>query len=366
MCVARVDLVRNFSSWVDMLSLKQTNRLAVTAVIFAMVFFCETTGLAAGRIDDVEISPDLKRVVVKCEGPVDERMSSSVHRSSLLVIDLPGADLGDIERSTRAGREAGLEVRVSKTRSGARLVLDFGGAAAPEHKIRRVGDYLMVFLGDWIPKAAPSKRRAAAPPRPARHHPQTVQPGPNPPARSVLNSSSLTIKSVEVINGVIVLQVANRTKPAGNYRVELGINFDQLGFNVANVQSINEFRKPTALNGVSDRLWSKAAVSGIRIGPRKTAVAYLTKRTNAMNNRTLPKIGKDGSQAINESGLSRLRKNHRSLLAASRLGHDARIQRTIFPIKAAVTFHQARQGKWSTSIFSQAPKFSFDPSEQHQ
>ena len=96
---------------------------------------------------------------------------------------------------------------------------------------------------------------------------------------------------MEVVDGVIVLQVANRTKPTGNYRIELGINFDQLGFSVANVQSIDEFRKPTALSGGGDRLWSKAAVSGIRIGPRKTAVAYLMKRTNALNHGALPNIG---------------------------------------------------------------------------
>ncbi len=364
MRVAEADPVRKFSPQVDMLSLKQTNCLTVTAIIFAMVFFCESTVLAAGTITDVKISPDLKRVIVRCKGPVDERMSSSVQRSSLLVIDLAGVNLGDVERSTRAGREAGLEARVSKTHSGARLVLDFGGAAAPEHKIRRVGDYLMVFLDDWTPKAAPPKKTAAAPPIPARH-PQVVRPKPNPPARLALDSSGLTIKSVEVVDGVIVLQVANRTKPAGNYRIDLGINFDQLGFSVANVQPIDEFRKPTALGGGDDRLWSKAAVSGMRIGPRKTAVAFLTKRTNEPKAGILPKIGKDGNPTINESGLDLIRKNYRSPFTLSQRSHGAWIQRSIFPTKAGVTFHQARHSKWTTSIFSQASKFSFDPSESH-
>jgi hypothetical protein len=348
-----------------MLSLKQTNCLTVVGMVFAVVCFCESASLAAGRIDDVKITPDLKRVIVKCGGPVDEKMSSSVQRSSLLVIDLPGAVLGDVERSTRTGREAGLEVRVSKTHSGARLVLDFGGAAAPEHKIRRVGDYLMVFLGEWTPKAVPPKKTLAAPTvRPAPPA-QAARPKPNPPAKLALNSSSLTIKSVEVIDGVIVLQVANLTKPAGNYRVELGINFDQPGFSVANIQPIEEFRKPTALSRNVDQLWSRAAVSGIRTGPRKTAVAYLMKRTNEMNIEALGKIGKDKNQAPNASGLSRLRKNHRSPFAASRPSHDARIQKTIFPARAAVTFHQARDHERTTSIFSQASKFSFDPSELH-
>ncbi len=348
-----------------MLSLKQTNYLVVIAIIFAVVFFCESTGLAAGKIEGVKISPDLKRVIVKYKGPVDERMSSSVQRSSLLVIDLAGAILGDVERCTRAGREAGLEVRVSKTNSGARLVLDFGGAAVPEHKIRRVGDYLMVFLREWTPKAAPPAKIAATPLRLAKPA-QATPPKPDPPARLALDSSGLTIKSVEVVDGLIVLQVANRTKPAGNYRIDLGINFDQLGFSVANVQSIDEFRKPIALGGGGDKLWSKAAVSGIRMGPRKTAISYLMKRTKALNNGAVPKIGKD-NPATNESGLARLRKNHRSLQEAlAQRSHDDRIQRAIFSnAGTGVIFHQFQQARLTKSMFPQASKFSFDPSESH-
>jgi hypothetical protein len=344
-----------------MLGLKPTNFLRVIAIV-AMVF-CEGIVLAAGKIADVKISPDLKRVVVKCGGLVDERMSSSVQRSSLLVIDLAGAGLGDIERSTRAGREAGLEVRVSKTNSGARLVLDFGGAAVPEHKIRRVGDFLMVFLGEWTPKAAPPSKTVVTSPRPVQPA-QAARPKPNSPVKLSLDSSGLTIRSAEVVDGMIVLQVASRTKPAGNYRIDLGINFDQLGFSVANVQHIDEFRKPTALRGVDDKLWSKAAVSGQRIGPRKAAAEYLMKRANSLNNGAVPIIGKD-TGTINKSGLAGLRKNHRSPLALTQLSHGARIHRSVFPIKAGVTFHQPHEGKWAKSVFPQASKFSFDPSELH-
>ncbi len=181
-----------------------------------------------------------------------------------------------------------------------------------------------------------------------------------------MDTSGLTIKSVEVVDGVIVLQVANRTKPAGNYRIDLGINFDQLGFNVANVQPIDEFRRPTALGGGDDKLWSKAAVSGIRTGPRKAVAAYFTKRVNAPNDGALPKIGKDRNPAINESGLALIRKNYRSPFAVSRLSHDARIRKAIFSdARAGVTFHQSQRVGWAKSMFPQASKFSFDPSESH-
>ena len=70
---------------------------------------------------------------------------------------------------------------------------------------------------------------------------------------------------------------------------------------------IDEFRKPTALGGGDDKLWSKAAVSGIRIGPRKTAVASLAKKLMRLKTEILPKMGKDSNPTINESGLDLIR-----------------------------------------------------------
>ncbi len=347
-----------------MIGLKKIILLVLIAVMFGIAT-CERPVLAAGKIADVKISPDLKRVIVKCEGRIDERVSASIVRSSLLVIDFVGAALGDVERSTRAGQGAGLEARVSKISSGVRLVLDFGGAAAPEHKIRRVGDYLMVFLGEWTPKeAAPIKTAVPNPSRPSGQRPQVAQLKTNPPVKLGLDSLGFTIKSVEVVDGVIVLQVANRTNSAGNYRIELGINFDQLGFSVANIHPINEFQQPAVLSRGLDKLWSKAAVSGIRIGPRKTAAEYLIKRANAIDPTSLPNIGKEENGTTTQSGLSVLRKNHRSPFVISRQSHDQRIQGSIFPNgRTGVTFHQPNA--WTKSMFREASKFSFDPSDYH-
>ncbi len=344
-----------------MLGLKYTFFLVLITAMFAMAI-CERPVLAAGKIDDIKISPDLKRVVVKCEGHIDKGVSAPIVRSSLLVVDFVGAALGAVERSTRAGQGAGLEARVSKINSGVRLVLDFGGAAVPEHKIRRVGDYLMVFLGEWTPKeATPPKIAAPNTSRPPAQSLQVAQPKTNPPVKLGLDSSGFTVKSVEVVDGVIVLQVANRTNPGGNYRIELGINFDQLGFRVANIHPINEFQEPAILSRGLDRLWSKAAVSGIRVGPRKTATEYLMKRLNAIEPNSMSDIGKEG-KTTTQSGLSPLRKNHRSPFVISRRSHDDRIRASIFPYgKTGVTFNQPNA--WSKSMFREASKFSFDPSD---
>ncbi len=60
-----------------MIGLKKIILLVLIAVMFGIVT-CERPVLAAGKIADVKISPDLKRVIVKCEGRIDERVSASI------------------------------------------------------------------------------------------------------------------------------------------------------------------------------------------------------------------------------------------------------------------------------------------------
>lgn len=61
-----------------MIGLKKIILLVLIAVMFGIAT-CERPVLAAGKIGDVKISPDLKRVIVKCEGRIDERVSASIY-----------------------------------------------------------------------------------------------------------------------------------------------------------------------------------------------------------------------------------------------------------------------------------------------
>ncbi|HTY22418.1 MAG TPA: hypothetical protein VMC85_04775 [Desulfomonilaceae bacterium] len=317
----------------------------------------------AGKISEIKISPDLRRVVVKCDGSIGEQISTSVKQSSNLVIDIAGASVGSVEPLTRAGQGAGLTVEVSRTQSGARLFLNFGGVAVPEHKIRPVGDYLMIFLGEWTPKPIDSVNKISEKATLARPAPLQRQKD-NLPVKFGADSP-LIIKSIEVVDGVIVLQVANRTNPAGKYRIELGINFDHLGFSLANIQSLKDFQKPSAFSEVGEKLWSKAAVSGVKMGPRKTPAAYFVQRSDYRDNSSF-RIGGQEKNTGTVSPLTRLRRQYHSPFAASHRSHEARIQRPIFPqVNTAMTLRRSEPHRWTKSVFPQVMACTFDPAQPH-
>jgi hypothetical protein len=52
--------------------------------------------------------------------------------------------------------------------------------------------------------------------------------------------SGLFIKSAEVIEGLIVLEVADRKEPHSAYRIKLGVDLAQQGFNTAHIRRISE------------------------------------------------------------------------------------------------------------------------------
>ncbi len=94
------------------------------------------SGIAATlcNISQVKVSPDLRRVIVKTSGPIKEHIVSSLSRPTRLVIDMAGVRPGEFLAPIVASGRAGLQVRVSGTGSGSRLVLDFGESTLPEYK----------------------------------------------------------------------------------------------------------------------------------------------------------------------------------------------------------------------------------------
>ncbi|MBI5569225.1 MAG: hypothetical protein HY914_04695 [Desulfomonile tiedjei] len=212
----------------------------------------------AGNITDVKVSPDLRRVVVSCDGPMSEQGTFTLDPPSRLVIDIPGIGPGDVEAKSGHGPGAGLGVEVSKGRSGARLTLDFRGAAVPEHKIQRLGNCLLVFLKPWTPT------RVASTPKPAAVRPSARNALAKAPhqrlqrAVSTVAAGGLTVESAEVVNGTIVLKVASKDRPDQTFRINLGIDFDRLGFNEASIRPV---RVETASSGAASRATGPVARS---------------------------------------------------------------------------------------------------------
>lgn len=210
---------------------------------------------------EVRVSTDLKRVVVKAQEPIKDFSSFSLHKPSRLILDIPGCKAADVRRIEPPSKSRTLDLQVSGTRSGARLVLNFKGGAVPTHRVRRMDNCLIVFLGDWsVPAASSSSRHFSTgeslPSGTSNRSTRRADDGDRRFAQSpTLRSEHLEITSADVVGGLIVLKVAEKENPDRIYRIELGLNLDRLGFNSAGIRRVlnkDGARLTTGWEGSSD------------------------------------------------------------------------------------------------------------------
>jgi hypothetical protein len=194
----------------------------------------EAFAVSQTKITDVRISEDLRRVVIKADGPIDCEPAHRLEGASRLAILIPDTTLGDVDRTVRNPDSRELLVYVSSSASGVKIVLDFGKAGVPAFKIKVMDNCLMALLGPSGSHAAASQDRSfssaagsSVPPKAtlANHHadiPKAFQPG-----------EDLIIRSADVVDGMVVLQVASKKNGGRTYKVKLGLNLENLGFNSA-------------------------------------------------------------------------------------------------------------------------------------
>lgn len=209
--------------------------IMISIALVSAAVMGEAFAVPQTKITDVRISEDLRRVVIKADGPIDGEPAHRLEGASRLAILIPDATLGDVDRTVRNPDSRELLVYVSSSASGVKIVLDFGKAGVPAFKIKVMDNCLMAFLGPSGSHASASQDRsfssaagASVPPKatPAiRHHadiPTAAQPG-----------EDLTVRSADVVDGMVVLQVASKKNGGRTYKVKLGLNLENLGFNSA-------------------------------------------------------------------------------------------------------------------------------------
>jgi hypothetical protein len=244
--------------------------LRIAALVSLMLAVAGVSqSFAAGEVSDITVTPDGRRVAIKSESRMGSYTEQVVTNPSRLVIDIAETGMSQLPRISGLARDSSLNIRTAKTASGARVVLDFGSQPVPDHKIVKMSNYLLVFLGqgsvqeDGQPRPRPErvkpKETASAPTAPSvrAQRPKRL------PAAAAPNASDLSIQSAEIIDGLIVLKVASKTNPAMVYRVDLGVDFGQMGFSTARIAPVQEIARS------SETASGASGVRGAKMGPRR-------------------------------------------------------------------------------------------------
>ncbi|MDQ7781599.1 MAG: AMIN domain-containing protein [Desulfomonilaceae bacterium] len=244
------------------------------AVLFMMLHGAFTAWATGDNLTNVTASPDLRRIIIESSSVIGQYNVFELERPPRLVIDIQGMKPGKAMQTTPPERTGGLKIAVSESRSGSHVVLDFGGGPVPSHRIRRMDNYLIVFLGEWIAPSAttPTTAPVTAIPQP---DPKTEISRPQRRAGNQGNPSSelsdLTIKSAQVRNGIIVLKVADRADPERLFSINLGVNLNRLGFVSAGIHPLTTGSGPVLETEKRSRDSSPAPEERVPRGPRKTS-----------------------------------------------------------------------------------------------
>ncbi len=245
---------------------------AVLSLFLSAVGPAPSYAVSLATIEDVKVSEDLKRVVIKFDRRAVPPTVFSITGPPRLVMDFEGVTLGKVPKEISFESCPLREVRAGKLPMGSRIVVDFGDYSVPKYKVRRMDNYFIVLLGDF------TRESETARPEPADTRadvmPVSFTTGSDANKSIVQDAQSrLVIHRASVENESIVLEVSRRDHPEKSYKILLGVDFEQLGFNAASIRPVrgsHGSRKNTLLVEAAKKKLRMA--DGRGIGPRRGPV----------------------------------------------------------------------------------------------
>ncbi len=216
-------------------------------VLLPLLFVClsgsfdPSRASAVGTITEVKLSPDGGRLVIQVDGPFDEHRVSTASDPNRIIIELDGARTSSGVRIEKPPRRDVRDIKVGMTDRGSTVVIYFGANPVPEYRVVRIRDAVLIMLEDSAQSDAagpigqpdPSASPRMKPPEPlSQPRSELTSQGPQGP-------SGLVVKSCQVINGVLVIDVADHNSPRPTHRIELELDLARLGFKAANIERLD-------------------------------------------------------------------------------------------------------------------------------
>jgi hypothetical protein len=235
---------------------------------FLSLIFMAPFGSAWGadrRILGVSVSPDLKTITIKCDGPVDRHSSFVIQRPYRLVLDLESTALGTVPARISVGRRPITEIRLGHSHDKARVAIDFGDNVVPPFKIEKAHNNIVVRLS----VAAASVQRdgagtgpvtPASPSRPSMRHAERVPLDPS--------ASGITVKNAGISNNMVYLDLATQKNPNQPYRLVIDLDADAMLPKQATVSDWQGNLKKFEVTAVKETFAEPARPAAV--GPRKS------------------------------------------------------------------------------------------------
>ncbi len=230
---------------------------------------------AAGsaNITSVNVSPDLKVISIKCDGPIGKHSAFVIPKPHRLVVDIESTGLGKIPARINVGRKPLNEIRVGYANSRARVVVDFGDHPVPPFKIEKQINAILVNFGNTVPAPLPGAG-ANLPPKPAPQvqrvpvQPKAVASSPSTPNAA---SSLVTVKTAGVKDGQVFVELANKKDVKRTYRLVVDLDMERLLVRQASVSDSQGHLKRFDLTASKSNNDTSIQSINSDVGPRRTA-----------------------------------------------------------------------------------------------
>jgi hypothetical protein len=183
-----------------------------------------------GEIVDIRLSPDNKKLLIKVAGAVSLRESFVTANSKLLALDFEAAGFANVSPITRYENGPIKMIQIDTRGASQRIFVDFRGPVAPDYRVKRMGDFFMVFMDEEDIIRAQSSAPPTGQDR-SKSYGNRIAVKSDP-------GSKVSVLSADVKGDVICLEVVDNEKPSKAYKVTLSIDFDTMGFNRASVSRL--------------------------------------------------------------------------------------------------------------------------------